>query len=137
MAQSSPIPKRTRPAGNDPAMARKRAIKANSPEAIFLCFAMATGYQELQNPQNGRVVFINGLQGPRAEFLQRFATQDKKTETQTSILQALSMMNGKFVADATSIDLSEQAILRTSWPAMRDALSRHLSAISQKKPKKP
>jgi hypothetical protein len=40
-------------------------------------------------------------------------------------------------ADATSIDLSEQAILRTSWPAMRDALSRHLSAISQKKPKKP
>jgi hypothetical protein len=40
-------------------------------------------------------------------------------------------------ADATSIDRSEQAILRTSWPAMRDALSRHLSAISQKKPKKP
>lgn len=40
-------------------------------------------------------------------------------------------------ADATSIDKSEQAILRTSWPAMRDALSRHLSAISQKKPKAP
>jgi hypothetical protein len=40
-------------------------------------------------------------------------------------------------AEATSIDRSEQAILRTSWPAMRDALSRHLSAISQKKPKKP
>jgi hypothetical protein len=40
-------------------------------------------------------------------------------------------------ADATSIDRSELAILRTSWPAMRDALSRHLSAISKKKPKKP
>lgn len=40
-------------------------------------------------------------------------------------------------ADATSIDRSEQAILRTSWPAMRDALSRHLSAISKKKPKTP
>jgi hypothetical protein len=40
-------------------------------------------------------------------------------------------------ADATSIDQSEQAILRTSWPAMREALSRHLSAISQKKPEKP
>lgn len=38
-------------------------------------------------------------------------------------------------ADATSIDKSEQAILRASWPAMREALSRHLSAISQKKPK--
>lgn len=38
-------------------------------------------------------------------------------------------------ADATSIDRSEQAILRTSWPAMRDALSRHLTAVSQKKPR--
>jgi hypothetical protein len=38
-------------------------------------------------------------------------------------------------ADATSIDRSEQAILQTSWPAMRDALSRHLSAVSKKKPK--
>jgi hypothetical protein len=37
-------------------------------------------------------------------------------------------------ADATSIDKSEQAILQTSWPAMRDALARHLTAISQKKP---
>jgi hypothetical protein len=37
--------------------------------------------------------------------------------------------------DATSIDKSEQAILRTSWPAVRDALSRHLTAVSQKKPK--
>jgi len=35
-------------------------------------------------------------------------------------------------ADATSIDRSEQAILQTSWPAMRDALSRHLSAVSKK-----
>ena len=38
-------------------------------------------------------------------------------------------------ADATSIDRSEQAILRTSWPAMREALSRHLTAVSKKKPK--
>jgi hypothetical protein len=37
-------------------------------------------------------------------------------------------------ADATSIDKAEQAILQTSWPAMRDALARHLSAVSQKKP---
>lgn len=39
-------------------------------------------------------------------------------------------------ADATSIDKSEQAILRTSWPAMREALSQHLGAISKKKPTK-
>ncbi len=40
-------------------------------------------------------------------------------------------------ADATSIDRSEQAVLRTSWSAMREALSRHLSAVSKKKLKTP
>lgn len=38
-------------------------------------------------------------------------------------------------ADATSIDKSEQAILRTAWPAMREALSQHLTDVSKKKPK--
>jgi hypothetical protein len=37
-------------------------------------------------------------------------------------------------ADAASIDRSEQAILRTSWPAIREALSQHLTAVSKKKP---
>ena len=34
--------------------------------------------------------------------------------------------------DACSIDKSEQAVLGTCWPAMRDALSQHLSEISKK-----
>lgn len=36
---------------------------------------------------------------PRAEFLAKFANQDKRHESQTSILQALFMMNGKFLAE--------------------------------------
>lgn len=39
-------------------------------------------------------------------------------------------------ADACSIDKSEQAVLGTCWPAMRDALAQHLSTVSKKKPKK-
>ena len=39
--------------------------------------------------------------------------------------------------DATSIDKSEQAILGTCWPAMRNALSQHLHSVSKKKPKMP
>jgi len=38
--------------------------------------------------------------------------------------------------DATSIDKSEQAILATCWPAMRNALADHLQAVSKKRPKK-
>src|SRR4029079_7392929 len=45
-------------------------------------------------------------QSPRAEFLNRFAGQDRRTQTQTSILQALMLMNGKFIADATSVGAS-------------------------------
>ena len=36
-------------------------------------------------------------------------------------------------ADATSIDRSERAILDTAYPAIRHALSQHLSSVSQKK----
>jgi hypothetical protein len=38
--------------------------------------------------------------------------------------------------DAASIDKSEQAILGTCWPAMRNALSEHLHAVSKKRPKR-
>lgn len=35
--------------------------------------------------------------------------------------------------DAASIDKSEQAVLGTAWPAMRNALAAHLREVSQKK----
>ena len=37
-------------------------------------------------------------------------------------------------ADATSIDKSERAMLETVLPAVRDALSQHLTSVSKKKP---
>jgi hypothetical protein len=41
------------------------------------------------------------------------------------------------VEDATSIDKSERAVLETALPAVRAALSQHLSAVSKKKPTRP
>ena len=44
----------------------------------------------------------------RADFVTKFGnSSDKATEVQTSILQALTLMNGKVVADATSLARSE------------------------------
>lgn len=37
-------------------------------------------------------------------------------------------------SEARSIDLCERRLLDTTHPAIRDALARHLSALSQKKP---
>lgn len=36
--------------------------------------------------------------------------------------------------EASSIDLCERRLLETTHPAIRDALARHLSALSKKKP---
>ncbi len=46
--------------------------------------------------------------GARGRFLEQFANRDERpTEAQTSILQALTMMNGTFVAGATSPESGE------------------------------
>ena len=37
-------------------------------------------------------------------------------------------------ADAVNIDACEQALLQTTYPTLRNALSTHLSAMSKKKP---
>ena len=45
---------------------------------------------------------------PRAEFIAKYTSQEKRNEMQTSILQALFLMNGKF--------LNEQIHLKNSQP---------------------
>lgn len=89
---------------------RRMSLKAMSGEQMFDSLALATGYREGVNP-NQRFAF-NGQAGARADFLQKFATSGKRTEPQTSILQALTLMNGKFVGDATdSSDLEKTETL--------------------------
>jgi hypothetical protein len=79
---------------------RRMSLKALSGEQLFDSLSQATGYREPTNQPNVRFAF-NNLGTPRAEFLQKFAANGKRTEPQTSILQALTLMNGKFVGDAT------------------------------------
>jgi hypothetical protein len=85
----------------------RMAIKGLTAEQLYDSIALATGYRDGGGAnQNGFVGF--GAVGPRAEFVSRFTNHsDKRTEFQTSILQALSLMNGQFVSDATSLERSE------------------------------
>jgi hypothetical protein len=49
--------------------------------------------------------FTGGGGSPRGEFLETFTANDEKpTEAQTSILQALALMNGRLVAAATQLE---------------------------------
>jgi hypothetical protein len=92
-------------AQNEPRLFARMALRGLTPEQLFDSLAQATGYREprLGGPVLGRPI---DPRSPRTQFLVKFASQERKTETQTSILQALSLMNGKFIADATSLERS-------------------------------
>jgi hypothetical protein len=91
---------------NQPRLFARMAVKGLTPEQLFDSLALATGFQDPSGHQPG-VIIPNT---PRGDFLAMFSTQDKKTETQTSILQALTLMNGKIVADATSMTASPKLV---------------------------
>jgi hypothetical protein len=90
----------------DPRIFARMSLKGLSPEQIFDSLAVATGYRG-NNPMIGQGFGFNN-NSPRAEFLAKFANPvDRRTEPQTSILQALALMNGQFITEATSLDRSE------------------------------
>src|SRR5262249_46658094 len=64
---------------------------------------------------------------PRDEFLARFASQDRSTEAGTSILQALHLMNGPFMARAVSLE--HNRTLQTIADAVRIDTGRRLETL--------
>jgi hypothetical protein len=78
-------------------------VRGLSPEQIFDSLEEATR-DRVQIVTQPTPINPNPFQmqtTPRGEFIAKFTTQDKKHETQTSILQALMMMNGKYLAERT------------------------------------
>jgi hypothetical protein len=93
------------------------------PEQIFDSLVEATGWRDVPA-------------GARAKFLARFNDQSEdKTQQATSILQALSLMNGKLVDDATTLTQSELLTAVTEAPFL-DTKAKievlYLSALARK-----
>jgi hypothetical protein len=82
----------------DPRLFARMALRGLSPEQIFDSLSMATGFRE---KRGGRRIFFQD-DSLRSEFLKQFASTDKRTEFQTSILQSLMLMNGRFTEEVTS-----------------------------------
>jgi hypothetical protein len=94
-------------------------LRGMTPEQLFDSVAEAVGYREA-GPVNPRGAILGNPNTPRGQFLSRFASQSEKvTESQTSILQALALMNGNFIADATRLDARQSSLLDSlvSFPA--------------------
>jgi len=89
-------------------------MRALTPEQIFDSIVHATTNptsevrKQLLQPSNPQQ-FFNGMQATNArqQFLLKYTTQDRRYEPQTSILQALFLMNGKFMADRTKVANNE------------------------------
>lgn len=101
---------------DEPTHFARMPLRSMTAEQLFDSLAQATGYEE-QNP-GGRAGFAVALNSPRGMFLTKYADSGPtRTEYQASILQALTLMNGQIVADATSIRRSEtlQAIVEAPF----------------------
>ncbi len=86
---------------DDPRLFARMRVRGMSAEQLYDSLAQAIGL----TPDEERADrFFRGMNTSRGEFLEKFARQDEKTtETQTSILQALALMNGSVVSAATGI----------------------------------
>ena len=107
----------THPSQKEPHAFARMPVRGLTPEQLFDSLTTATGYNFQPNQGNQQFVAFND-QSARGQFLSRFAMQERRTETQTSILQALALMNGKFVADATSLRTSNTLAAVADVPFM-------------------
>ena len=74
-------------------------VRSLSPGQLFDSLAQATGFRD------GGGMYGMNTAGAKGRFLELFANRDEKpTEAQTSILQALTLMNGQVVSGATSLE---------------------------------
>jgi hypothetical protein len=86
---------RTDTTQDDPRLFARMSVKGLTGEQLFDSLVHATGFRE-----------GTGRGSPRDQFLTRFAQSGKVAEPETSIPQALALMNGKFIADATTLETS-------------------------------
>jgi hypothetical protein len=108
-------------------------LRGMAPEQLFDSLAMATEYGGGETGGRADGFFV-APQSARAQFLAKFVAQEQKTEHQTSILQALYLMNSEFIAD--QIDLRKNRTLATlaeqRTSTARKIESLYLVALSRK-----
>ena len=101
-----PVLRVTGPAQEEPHDYAVMPLRAMSPEQLFDSLSQATGFQDASDKNRNPFAFANN--SPRSEFLERFSEQGQTpVARQTSILQALALMNGRVTTSATDLRTSE------------------------------
>jgi hypothetical protein len=92
---------------DDPTQFARMPLRGLTAEQLFDSVAMATGYRDTRSSDNLFANLLGLNRSARADFLIRFASNERPIDSQVSILHALSLMNGKVTADATTLEKSE------------------------------
>jgi hypothetical protein len=100
----------------DPAQFARTALRGLTPEQFFDSLAEATGYYQPYRSDNP---FVIDEETPRARFLELFRDENESPlMKETTILQALAMMNGDFVDNATTLENSQTLRAISDFPLM-------------------
>jgi hypothetical protein len=119
-ARSLPLPAAEKAEGqDDPTLFARMPLRGLTAEQLFDSLVMATGYRDVGGGNDLLTAITGGNRSARSAFLAKFSNQtERATKAQLSILQALSLMNGKVVADATSLENSETLAALVDAPFM-------------------
>ena len=99
---------------------------------LFDIVAEATNFQP-NEPATQPQPFNPGVPNtPRAQFMAKFTNQDRRHEPQTSILQALYLMNGRLVNDRISaVNGDLQVLAREGRPMEKKVETLYLMVLSR------
>ena len=113
--------RKTRPGPERPRLFSRMAVRGLSAEQVYDSLSRAIGRFE---PYRGTRSYYT-RNSPRQQFLSLFRnSSDKPTERQTSILQALAMMNGRLTASATDVSGSRTLAAVTLFPGFQTSAQR-------------
>jgi Protein of unknown function (DUF1553)/Protein of unknown function (DUF1549) len=108
-------------AQGEPTHFARMPLRGQTPEQLFDSLVTATGFRSGESKES-LLDAISGKSSARAQILSRFTNlTERPTMSQTSILHALTLMNGKIVADATSLEKSETLAALVDAPFLSTA----------------
>ncbi len=105
------------PGQHDVRLFARFPVQALSPEQLFDSLEFVVG----QVPGRSGSGFPQNAATPRQQFLETFALSGSTTDTQTTILQALTLMNGELTGAATTPGASRTLEAVTELPGLTPA----------------
>lgn len=126
---------RTHTSQDNPRLFAKMNLRGLTSRQLFNSLAQATGFYD-EPMRRLQLQFSYGQNDPKSELLQAFEnTSDSAVDRETTIIQALAMMNGKFTGDAIKAtnNFTIGAIL--DYPGMNTAQrieTLYLAALSRR-----